>query len=556
MKICGLEMNAKKEISNNQRQSVDSGNNKRIAKNTALLYVRMLLTMFVSLYTSRVVLKVLGIENFGIYNVVGGVVMMSSFLNTAMSSATQRYLSFELGKKNYKQLKKVFSITVNIHFFIALVVVLLAETLGLWFLNSKLNIPEIRLVAANCVYQFSVATFFMAIITVPYNAAIIAHERMNIYAYFSIFEVLAKLGVVYLIQVLSGDKLVIYAGLIFLIATLDPVIYGFYCKRNFQECSYSWVWDRDKYKEILSFAGWNIWGNLAVVGFDQGINILLNIFFGPVVNAARGVAYQVNSAINSFVSSFQVALNPQIIKSYAANNVEYVQRLLFQGSRLSYYLLLLLTLPVLFQTELLLRWWLKDVPDYTVIFTQLILINALITSLSGSLITAAQATGRIRAYQSIVGGILLLNVPLSYIFLRSGSSPSSTMIITIAITFMALIARLLLLQRLGVLNSYLYVKRVLLNVLFVTVLVVGIVYTFISFISFDGLYQLVFRSTLIEFTSVLSIYDEFYRFVFRSTLIEFVSILSIYFVGLNQDERSYINSFLVNKIKLPGVGPI
>jgi O-antigen/teichoic acid export membrane protein len=522
------EINLKKEIGDNHRQSSDSENNNRIAKNTALLYVRMLLTLSVSLYTSRIVLKVLGVEDFGIYNVVGGVVMMLSFLNSAMSSATQRYFSFELGKKDFKQLKKIFSITVNIHLLIALLVVLLAETLGLWFLNSKLNIPETRMVAANCVYQFSVATFFMTVITVPYNAAIIAHEKMNIYAYISIFEVFAKLGVVYLIQVVGGDKLTIYAALLFPLATIVPAIYWLYCKRNFQECSYSWVWDRDKYKEILSYAGWNLWGNLAVVGFDQGINLLLNIFFGPTVNAARGVAYQVNSAISNFVSNFQLALNPQIVKSYAANKLEYMQRLVFQGSRLSYYLLLLLTLPVLFQTELILRWWLKVVPDYTVTFTQLILINALITSLSGSLITAAQATGRIRVYQSIVGGILLLNVPISYIFLRSGSSPSSTMIIMIAITFLALIARLLLLQRLEVLDSYLYVKRVLLNVFLVTALVVGIDYVFISFI----------------------IFDEFYQFVIRSFFIESISVLCIYVVGLSQDERSLIRSFLVNKIKL------
>jgi len=519
------EMNLKKEIGDNQHQSSDSESNKKIAKNTALLYVRMLLTMFVSLYTSRVVLKVLGVDNFGIYNVVGGIVIMLSFLNSAMSSATQRYFSFQLGKKDYKQLKKIFSITVNIHFFIALLVVLLAETLGLWFLNSILNIPETRMVAANCVYQFSVATLFMTVVTVPYNAAIIAHERMNIYAYISIFEVLAKLVVVYLIQVLDGDKLTIYATLLFPIATFVPAIYWFYCKRNFQECSYSWVWDRDKYKEILSYAGWNLWGNLAVVGFDQGINLLLNIFFGPTVNAARGVAYQVNSAISNFVSNFQLALNPQIFKSYAANKLEYMQRLVFQGSRLSYYLLLLLTLPVLFQTELILRWWLKVVPDYTVTFTQLILINALITSLSGSLITAAQATGRIRVYQSIVGGILLLNVPLSYIFLKSGSSPSSTMIIMIVINFLALIARLFLLQRLGVLNSYLYIKRVILNVFLVTALVVGIVYSFISFISFD----------------------EFYEFVFRSIFIESISVLCIYLVGLSQDEKFYIRSLFFNK---------
>ena len=502
----------------------NSANNKRIAKNTVLLYVRMLLSMGVSLYTSRVVLNTLGVEDFGIYNVVGGIVVMFSFLNSAMSSATQRYLSFALGQKDYTELKKLFSITVNIHLLIALVIVFLAETVGLWVLNTELNIPESRMVAANWVYQFSVLTFFVVVVSVPYNAVIISHERMSVYAYVSLFEVFAKLGVVYLLLLTGFDKLAFYAMLLFLVSFVIRVFYGFYCKRNFEECTYHWVWDKAKYKELLSYASWNLFGNLAAVGFDQGINLLLNVFFGPLVNAARGIANQVSGAVMSFVGSFQMALNPQIVKSHASGEKEYMQQLIFQGCRFSFYLLLVMMLPVLLHTELLLRWWLKIVPAYAVAFTQLLLINALTNSISGPLMTAAQASGKIKLYQSVVGGILLLNVPVSYVFLKLGYEPTVTLVVMIVISQIALLARLLILRRLIQFSARNYVKRVILNVLSVALIAIAIAY-------------------LINQVIVL---PELLHFIVTCAVSVLVTLFTIYLIGLNVKERQ----FIVSRLKL------
>lgn len=496
----------------------NSANTKRIAKNTGLLYIRTLLTMFVSLYTSRVVLNTLGVEDFGIYNVVGGIVVMFSFLNSAMSSATQRYFSFELGQGNMDQLIKLFSITINIHFLIAIVITILAETIGLWFLNTKLNIPADKMYEANWVFQFSIATFFLTVISVPYNAAIISHERMGVYAYVSIFEVLAKLGVVYILVLTQSERLIWYAGMLFGVALFVRIFYGFYCKRNFVECTYEWIKDNKKSIELMHYAGWNLFGNLAGVGFTQGLNMLLNIFFGPVVNAANGIANQVNGAIVSFIGNFQVALNPQIVKSYASENKEYMQKLIFQGSRFSFYLLLLLTLPVIYQTEYILTLWLKNVPEYAVIFTQLILANALINSLSGTLMTAAQATGRIKAYQAIVGGLLLLNVPVSYVFLKFGYSASSVIYVMIVISVIATIARLVILEQLGAVSIVGFFKDVILNTFVVSALIFIVLYFIVPQIPQHG----------------------FSAFIITTLLVEAITIVIIVSVGLQKNERAMV----------------
>lgn len=496
----------------------NSANTKRIAKNTGLLYIRTLLTMFVSLYTSRVVLNTLGVEDFGIYNVVGGIVVMFSFLNSAMSSATQRYFSFELGQGNTDQLKKLFSITVNIHFLIAIVITILAETIGLWFLNTKLNIPADKMYEANWVFQFSIATFFLTVISVPYNAAIISHERMGVYAYVSIFEVLAKLGVVYILVLTQSERLIWYSGLLFGVALFVRIFYGFYCKRNFAECTYEWIKDKKKSIELMHYAGWNLFGNLAGIGMSQGLNMLLNIFFGPVVNAANGIANQVNGAICSFLMNFQVALNPQIVKSYASDNKEYMQKLIFQGSRFSFYLLLLLTLPVIYQTEYILTLWLKTLPDYAVILTQLMLVNALINSLSGTLMTAAQATGRIKAYQAIVGSLLLLNVPVSYLFLKLGYSASSVIYVMIVISVIATIARLIILEQLGAVSLVGFFKDVILNTFFVSIMIYVVLYFIVPLIPLHG----------------------FSAFIITTLLVEAVAIVIIASIGLQKNERAMI----------------
>ena len=493
--------------------------NKRIAKNTLMLYFRMFLTMGVSLYTSRIVLNTLGVEDFGIYNVVGGVVTMFSFLNAAMSSATQRFLSFELGKENYKQLQKVFSMSLNIHVLIASVIFVLAETIGLWFLNAKLNIPAERMEAANWVYQFSILSFMVTVISVPYNAMIIAYERMNVYAYVSILEVVLKLIIVFMLQWFGYDKLKFYAILVFSISLLIRLVYGIYCNRNFKESRYVFSWDKSLYTTLMSYAGWNLWGNVAGVMFTQGINILLNIFFGPAINAARGIAYQIRGAVTGFVTNFQMAMNPQIIKSYASGNQNYMHQLIFQGAKYSFFLLLLLSLPILFETPLILKIWLKIVPDYTVIFTRLVLVNILIDCISGPLMTAAQASGKIKVYQSVVGGLLILILPISYLFLKLGYSPQVTLYVSISISIIALFSRLWILRPLVHLSILKFTQFVLVPILMVS-LVAVIPPLLTTYFMNPGILAFFIVSSI----SVLSV------------------LLSIYSLGLERKERVYMKN--------------
>lgn len=421
-------------------------NNKRIAKNTLLLYFRMLFLMAVSLYTSRVVLNALGIEDFGIYNVVGGVVAMFSVLSGSLSAAISRFITYELGKGNQENLNKIFSSAVTIQLGLAGIIILLAETIGIWFLNVKMNIPEVRMEAANWVFQFSILTFAINLISVPYNASIIAHEKMSAFAYISILEAVGKLFIAYLITITPMDKLIFYAILMCVVALIVRFTYGNYCKRHFNECTYHFIWDKQLLKSMFSFAGWNFIGASSAVLRDQGGNVVINLFCGPAVNAARGIAFQVNNAVNQFVGNFMTALNPQITKSYAAGDRGYMMTLIFQGARLSFYMLLLLSLPILVNTHYILALWLKIVPEHAVLFVQLILIFALSESISQPLITAMLATGKIRNYQIIVGGLQMMNLPLSYILLRLGYFPEVVIVIAICISQCCLAARLILLR--------------------------------------------------------------------------------------------------------------
>ena len=316
--------------------SESSSNNKRIAKNTLLLYFRMLLTMVVSLYTSRVVLGALGVEDYGIYNVVGGVVAMFSMLSGSLSAAISRFITFELGTGNKEKLKRVFSSSVTIQMGLSAIILVLAETVGLWFLNNKMVIPESRMYAANWVFQLSLLTFVINLISIPYNAAIIAHERMSAFAYISIFEAVSKLVVAYCIVISPIDRLILYAIMLTTIAVIIRLIYGSYCKRKFEECTFHFIYDHDLLKQMFGFAGWNFIGASSALLRDQGGNIVINLFCGPAVNAARGIAVQVNTAIHSFVTNFMTALNPQITKSYAGADQKYLMTLLFQGARLSF----------------------------------------------------------------------------------------------------------------------------------------------------------------------------------------------------------------------------
>lgn len=444
-------------------------NNKRIAKNTLFLYFRMFLTMGISIYISRVVLDTLGEVDYGIYNVVGGFVAMFTVISGAMTTATQRFISYEIGKGENGNVKLMFSTSVIIHIILGGIILLLGETLGLWFLNTYMNFPTDRLVAANWVYQLSLFTFIVNVISVPYNAAIVAYERMKAFAYVSIIDVCLKLIVAYLIVVASVDKLVLYAICLALIAVFIRVVYGWYCKKHFTECRCNWSWDKNNGKSIMSFVGWNMIGSIANIAKEQGVNVLLNIFFGAAVNAARAVAYQVLSAMNSFVNNFQMAMNPQIVKTYASSEKKEMFNIVFRGSRLSYLLLLTMSLPVILEVHYILRIWLKQVPEYTDVFIRLVLINALIDSISGPLIASMHASGKVRDYQIIVGGISLLNLPISYALFKLGYQPYSAMAVGIVVSVVCHFARLFLLKKSISFPLGLFVRRVTLRVLWVTI---------------------------------------------------------------------------------------
>jgi len=482
--------------------------------------------MGVSLYTSRIVLKILGVEDFGIYNVVGGIVVMASFISSSMSSVIQRFLSFELGKSNLVELGRVFSMSVNIHIIIAILVFTLSETVGLWFVNNKLTIPIERVYAANIVYQVSIFTFLVNLISVPYNAAILAYEKMNVFAYIGVVEVSLKLLSVFALEWFGYDQLALYALFLFLIALFIRVLYGVYVRRNISDCKYFFFWDRQLFKTLMGFAGWNLWGNIAHVTYTQGINILLNIFFGPAINASRAIAFQINSALNSFVSNFQIALKPQIIKSFATGDEVYMKMLIFSGAKFSFFLMLLLCSPVLLNTSQIISWWLGEVPESTVIFCKLVIIESLINSISGTLMAGVQASGKIRLYQGILGGLLLLILPVSYVFLHMGYPPETTLYISISIVGVALATRVFIVSRILNFSKIAFFKEVLVPILLISVSTFAFSY-FLTEIKEDSLYSF---------------------FITTSVLFIITSIL-IGVIGLNKLEKKVIKTKVLNFVQ-------
>lgn len=456
-----------------------SDNNKRIAKNTLLLYFRMLFMMTISLFTSRVVLNTLGVEDYGIYNVVGGIVAMFGFINGSMSSATQRYITFALGKGDKSRLQTVFSTTLQIHTLIAGVIVLLGETVGLWFLYNKMQIPADRMNAAFWVLQASIISTVIMIISVPYNADIVAHEKMSAFAYISILEVVLKLAIVYMLVMFSFDKLILYGFLLLAVQILIRFCYSVYCNKHFEETRYKHVWDKKLFKEMTGFAGWSMFGNLAAVLFGQGLNMLLNVFFGPVVNAARGIAVQVQNAVQQFVGNFQMALNPQITKTYAKGELSEMHKLMFRSARFSFFLLFFLSLPVLFETDFILTVWLKTVPDNTVVFLRIMICTSLIYTLSNPLIVANQATGNVRRYQAVCGTILLMILPVSYICLRLGCPAYSVFVVHFLMESLTQMVRMFLLRPLigiRIRDYFRYIYLPVLLVIAISVILPTIVY--------------------------------------------------------------------------------
>lgn len=491
-----------------------SENTKRIAKNTLMLYFRMLFLMVITLYTSRVKLQALGVEDFGILNVVAGFVVMFAVVSKSLSSAASRFLNFEMGKGEKGRLSTVFSTILVIHLVLAVVIAILAEGFGIWFVNHKMVIPPERLGAANWVFQFSVLTFCFNLITVPYNATIIAHEQMKIYAYIGLLEGVVKLLICYLILISPIDRLVFYSFLMFLLQFAVRNIYRLYCRKHYPETKQKIVYDKSLLKEVFGFAGWNTIGASANILRNQGITILLNLFGGPIINAARGVANQVLHAIEGFVSNFLVAINPQITKSYARDDRRYMMMLVYRSSRLSYFMMLLLGLPIFFNTEYILRLWLKTVPDYSVVFVQLTLIFHMIEVISRPLVTVQLATGNIRNYQLIVGGLSLLNLPISYVLLKFGAIPEVVYFVAISLSVCMLVARLIMLRKMIRFDVWSFVKKVVINVLVVTAVSVPIPWLLCHYLKES------FASLCIVTLACL-----------------LVSGLAVYYIGFTKDER-------------------
>lgn len=465
---------------------MSNNNYKRMAKNAGMLYFRMLLTMGVALYTSRVILQTLGVEDFGIYNVVAGFVTMLGFLNSAMSSATQRFLTFELGKSQTKDVRGVFSMSMNIHILIAITIFFLGETIGLWFLKTQMTIPMDRMFAAEWVFHLALISFMVNIISVPYNAMIIANEEMSVFARVSIISVVLKLLIVFMLTWFGTDKLIIYGVLSLIVTIIIFLIYKSYCENKFLDSRFKLFWDKKIFSVMISFTSWNMWGNVASVMSSQGVNVVLNIFFGPAVNAATAIATQASGALNSFVQNLQVAINPQIIKSYAAKDMLYMHQLVCYGAKYNFFLLFFLSVPILVNTDLVLNIWLGSTPDYTSIFLRLTIINILINCISAPLMTSAQATGKIKLYQTLVGGILLLNLPISYLVLKLGGEPYVVLFVGIVISIFAFLARLLILKNLISLPIKEYLKEVIGRGLLI-VASVGILYYLFFILILDTL---------------------------------------------------------------------
>ena len=497
----------------------------RIAKNTLLLYFRMLLTMGVTLYTSRVILNALGVEDYGIYNVVGGVVAMFGILSGSLSSAISRFITFELGKGDLEKLKRIFCTSVNIQVILIAIITVLMETIGIWFLNNKMVIPSERLAAANWVFQFSVVTFALNLLSVPYNAVIIAHEKMSAFAYISIVDVTLKLIVAFIIAYNPFDKLVYYGLLIMICGVINRSIYAIYSKRHFEEATYRMIFEKGLMKEMFGFAGWNFIGSASALLRDQGGNLLINLFFGPTVNAARGIAMQVSHAATSFVTSFTTAVNPQITKSYATGEHDYMMKLAFQSAKFSFFILLFIALPIIVSTSYILNLWLVDVPDNTIIFVRLILIFVLSETLASPLVTIMLATGKIRNYQIVVGGFQMLNFPLTYLCYKLGAPSESIFLVAICVSVICEMSRLIMLQKMVRLSIIAFLKKVYFRVWLVAVVA--------------AILPLILKTTLQE---------DFLSFIILTVLSVISAATFSYLIGCSKQDKVAINNQIL-KVK-------
>ena len=501
--------------------------NKRLSKNTLVLYLRMIFTMAISLYTSRLVLHALGVEDFGIYNVVGGFVTMLSFINSSLSNANSRFIAVTIGKGDDSELKKVFSCIISIHYVFAIILLLFFETIGLWFIKTQLVIPIERVAAAMWVYQSAVISSILLIISTPYNGLIIAHERMGAFAFISIIEAVLKFLLAVSFFYIDFDKLIYYAIFQVLMQSLIRFIYIIYCKKNFVESKYHLIYDNQVSRQILSFAGWTLTGNLATMGYTQGLNILLNIFFGPAVNAARGISVQVQSAARTFSLSFQTAINPQIHKSFASGNFDRMHSLVIASSRFSFFLMLLVTTPLILHSNYILDLWLADVPDYSVPFVQILLVTSLIHSLQNPTMTAIHATGNIKVVQIVESTLLLLVVPIAYICLKYfGVGPVVVFVIYFLIEMSTQFVRVILIYPQIKLPIQAYFTKVLGPII-------------LTAIPSLGLCCLIKRQFEV---------DNLMTFLFVVLLYSLIILCNVYLFGISKNEKRQVKNYIEKMI--------
>ena len=500
---------------------------KRIAKNTIFLYVRMIITMLITLYTSRVILNVLGVEDYGVYNIIAGIVVLLAFLQTAMTNASQRYITYELGKGELESVKKVFSMSMTTHITISLLIFFLAETIGLWFINTQLNIPANRMLAANWVYQFSILTFIVNLIRIPYNASIIAYENMSFYAYISIIESILKLLIVYVLCISPSDKLILYAILLCGVAIICTFIYKIYCCKKFLTCNYTYFWDKKLYWQLMRFSGWTMLGGISNVSAQQGGNILLNMYNGVVSNAAFGIANQVSYAVYAFSSNFQIAFNPQITKLHAVGDSLHLNNLVNKASLFSYYLMLLFAVPFMINTEIILKLWLKNVPEYTVGFCQLMVVYQLIDAFQAPLNTLIFSTGKIKNYNIWLSALIFCNIPLSLYLLSIGKSPYYVLGIRAGINLLTAIIRVVYVRYFMNFPSLYYFLHVVLKILAVTVL------------AFSG-------SIWVK----MNLNSDTGGFILSSLIAIIITGIVVYWIGIGKTERSFFHSILKKYLRI------
>lgn len=505
----------------------DNINFNRIAKNSILLYVRMIFLMLVSLYTARVVLKVLGIDDFGINNVVAGVVAMFGFFNSAMTMATQRFLNVEMGKGDTNNLSRTFKMAVNIHVIVAFIVLFLSETIGVFLVNRVLNIPANRIIAANWVFQFAILGTCLTIIRVPYNSLIFAREKMSVYAYISIFEAVFKLLLVLFLSLINLDKLVLYGLLTLIVSFLIFIIYYLYCKKNFKESHYSFIWDKIIFQRMAGFMGWNIFGQTAQVLTTQGVDMVANVFHGVVLNAALGVTNQVNTAITSFVSNFQTSFRPQIMKSYAANELDEMNRLVVKASKMSFYLLYIISIPLMFNIDFVLDVWLDEVPTYSGIFCKLLIWYTYIEAIGLPLVMSIMATGKNRDYQIVISVIIGLNLILTWLFFKMEFMVESIFLIKIVVSFVGLIVRLIFAERQADMQIRYFLNGSLKPIMLV-LLVSQPLYYFLRHYYDKG---------------------DIWFWLLLTLMLEIIIISIIYFIGMTNNERAFVTRSICKVLK-------